>query len=539
MKVLITEANSKNALAACRALSRSGYEVFSLGPRGSICHSSKFSDVDLVIKGDKPYFDELMEYIGLHKIDILIPVGARSVNEIHTNRRTLEENVFVAIPSEASLATALDKAALQELAKKIGIEVPAFQVLSSYSALKDCIENSELPIVIKSTSHVANSQTIYIESEFERERVLRQDLANPLLLQGPVQVQKRVEGHGEGFFALYQNGELKNFMMHQRLREYPASGGSSSAAKSIFREDLYVHGTALLDALNWHGPAMVEFKRSVDGQLHLIELNPKLWGSLDLSIEVGMNVPVRLAEMATNPNLIAQREFKANFVFWWPLDTMTSIFRPPSHPKQKLKTNIDIGDLSPSLNMLLQLCYDTFFNKFRGGLLGRLRHWGSEYGPFRAALRFWNEIIGIPTKADSELSENIWIGAKPSRLGLWILTRIHGLVTYSLLENLGADNSSRSELNGTHIPEHVEISDSAFLAVIEDLNLLIQSGKKVFLHCKEGVGRAPSIAIAYLVSHGLTLDEAVSLVRNKRSIMRLSRLQQDSLARFSQRTRKS
>jgi dual specificity MAP kinase phosphatase len=284
---------------------------------------------------------------------------------------------------------------------------------------------------------------------------------------------------------------------------------------------------------------MVEFKRSVDGRLHLIELNPKLWGSLDLSIAVGMNVPVRIGEMATNSNLIAQTEFKRNFVFWWPLDSLTSVFRPPAHPNQKLKTNVEIADILPSLNMFLQLVYVTLFSKVGGGLLGRLRHWINELGVARALLRFWNEVAGIPTKVDSKLNENLWIGAKPSWLGLWILNRVHGLVPYTLLEDIREGDTSRPNRHGTHVPEHVEISDDAFKRVVDDLNSLIHGGKSVFLHCREGVGRAPSLAIAYLISNGSPLDSATSLVKERRSITKLSRLQQDSIARFAKRMRKS
>ena len=41
----------------------------------------------------------------------------------------------------------------------------------------------------------------------------------------------------------------------------------------------------LLDSLNWNGPAMVEFKLDQNlNEYKLIEINPKLWGSLDLTI---------------------------------------------------------------------------------------------------------------------------------------------------------------------------------------------------------------------------------------------------------------
>ena len=47
------------------------------------------------------------------------------------------------------------------------------------------------------------------------------------------------------------------------------------------------------------------------------------------------------------------------------------------------------------------------------------------------------------------------------------------------------------------------------------LHTLIGDGRVVYLHCSEGINRAPSVAVAYLVRHeGLDVDAALAQLRN-------------------------
>ncbi len=50
----------------------------------------------------------------------------------------------------------------------------------------------------------------------------------------------------------------------------------------------------------------------------------------------------------------------------------------------------------------------------------------------------------------------------------------------------------------------------------------IDHGRKVYVHCHAGVGRAPTLAAAYLVSTGATPDSAVAAVRAARPWIRMN-----------------
>ena len=66
-------------------------------------------------------------------------------------------------------------------------------------------------------------------------------------------------------------------------------------------------GERLLTALNWHGVAMVEFKIDATGQHWLMEINPRLWGSLALSIDAGVDFPLGLLQVARGETGVATK----------------------------------------------------------------------------------------------------------------------------------------------------------------------------------------------------------------------------------------
>jgi len=84
---------------------------------------------------------------------------------------------------------------------------------------------------------------------------------------------------------------------HKRLREVPVNGGASAFRESVpLDTELYRHSVRMLEALNWTGLAMVEFKVGAEGP-KLMEINGRVWGSLPLAVRSGMDFPARLAEL--------------------------------------------------------------------------------------------------------------------------------------------------------------------------------------------------------------------------------------------------
>lgn len=74
-------------------------------------------------------------------------------------------------------------------------------------------------------------------------------------------------------------------------------------------------------------------------------------------------------------------------------------------------------------------------------------------------------------------------------------------------------------------PDQLELGVSA-------LTKLVDLKKKVYVHCRLGHGRAPTLVAAYLVSKGKTAEEAEATVRAQRPVTHLEPAQQKALRAY-------
>ena len=106
--------------------------------------------------------------------------------------------------------------------------------------------------------------------------------------------------HEYGFFAMYDHGEPVATFQHRQRRGYSYAGGPSAFRESIDIPELSDAGLALLDELDWHGPAMVEFLRNEEtGEFKLMEINPRFWSSLPFTVQAGADFPYYYWQLAT------------------------------------------------------------------------------------------------------------------------------------------------------------------------------------------------------------------------------------------------
>lgn len=67
------------------------------------------------------------------------------------------------------------------------------------------------------------------------------------------------------------------------------------------------------------------------------------------------------------------------------------------------------------------------------------------------------------------------------------------------------------------------------------LDKLIAMGKKTYVHCKNGHGRAPTLIAAYLITKGKSPAEAEAFIKSKRPTMHLEDIQRQALKDFSKK----
>lgn len=65
---------------------------------------------------------------------------------------------------------------------------------------------------------------------------------------------------------------------------------------------------------------------------------------------------------------------------------------------------------------------------------------------------------------------------------------------------------------------------------------VVENGKNVYVHCKNGHGRSPTMVAAYLVRYqGYSLEDALKLIKEKREEVHIEEAQFEALKLFVQR----
>ena len=112
----------------------------------------------------------------------------------------------------------------------------------------------------------------------------------------------------------------------------------------------------------------------------------------------------------------------------------------------------------------------------------------------------------------------------------------------SAVVDMCRDNEHEDEMLAgykiAHYPEFVPDTKAPSQEQLERLTdwigSYIQDGKKVYIHCHAGRGRAPTVACAYLITQGHTPQTAFDIVYSKRisAGIQVSRVQHEALVKF-------
>ncbi len=306
-RVLVLDGDTPAALACVRSLARSGLsvDVAAAVPR-PLAGSSRHRDRVHVYpdpKADPDGFLREVERIATERgIRYLQPVTDDTMEPLVDGRSTLPSDTILAAPSAESYQLLCDKGRTAALAERLEIPVPRGRVAANMDELRAAADALGFPLVLKPFRSVAALEGDLRTSLFVRYAVTPEDLeatAKSLLRYGPVVAQEYVSGVGVGVEVLVDRGEVVYVFQHKRLHEWPLTGGGSSLRESVAIDPvLEDESSRLLRAADFHGVAMVEFKVDEEkASHHLIEVNPRFWGSLPLGVAAGADFPRMLHDL--------------------------------------------------------------------------------------------------------------------------------------------------------------------------------------------------------------------------------------------------
>ena len=364
ISVLITDEHYKSTLGLVRHLGGMGARVTVVAASKSslACRSHHCKGI---VRADsstpQAFVAATLWAIRQNRYDLILPVSYTMTRELSRRKSELLRFSSLEVCDLDLIERAANKTSMTELAQHVGVPVPNTTVSSGLSDALRFARNSGYPLVLKPQCETPGRSAHIVRDRNELEAIFSKEFGGANGSANQPLLQEFIPGRGYGFFATYQNGVCKRIFIHRRVREYPSSGGVSSCAESLYDPHLEEFGRRMLDALGWHGVAMVEFRRdSRDGKYKLMEINPKFWGSLDLALAAGADFPGDLCRMAAGETLVFSDKYERGLRFHWPFSTSGDLFHLWSRPRSflgvaldflnpRVKSNLRLDDPGPTL----------------------------------------------------------------------------------------------------------------------------------------------------------------------------------------------
>lgn len=310
-RVLVLDANGQAGLSIVRSLGRRGVPVTAGSPRRfSLGRLSRHSDAVYVhpdpAESVDHFVDHLVDY--LERVDhfAVVPVRDWTSTVLSARKAEIERTgTTVAIEDWETFQRVYDKGHLFDLAGSLPVPAPETFVPTSVDAVEEIASEVPYPAIVKPRSKTVRDgsgrchytevdDAHYADSPAELVATYRGVLdRNPVLEDRehyPL-VQEYIEGTTTTTVVLADGGGIRTYFQEERVRTYPSSGGNSTLLRGLREPRMRSHAGDVIDALEWTGPAMVEFMRTPEDEYYLIEVNGRYWGSTPFAIESGVDVP--------------------------------------------------------------------------------------------------------------------------------------------------------------------------------------------------------------------------------------------------------
>jgi predicted ATP-grasp superfamily ATP-dependent carboligase len=311
--ILIVDGTCKQALTTTRSLGRAGLRVavgesvgqfrFNLQPPAfSSRYCARTVPLPAYVGDPGPYAEAVIAFVRDHSVRVVLPTGDESIVELAPYReRFAALGCTLVVAPDQALKTANDKSLTLAVAARLGIDYPKSVPVAGLEDLKTAEEQFGYPFVLKPTiSWTGEAADRVFPVEVIDEAEAAEATTKYLATGCEVLAQQWASGRREGVTLLIGDGEVLAACAAVVHRTTPLLGGVSVMRESIpVPGDIADASVSLAKAIGIEGPAEVEWRRDASGRPLLMEINPRLAGSLENATKSGVDFPLLLWQWAT------------------------------------------------------------------------------------------------------------------------------------------------------------------------------------------------------------------------------------------------
>lgn len=242
------------------------------------------------------YKNALLQVSSRPSVRTVLPVWESTVFVLSKYRDEFESQVRLAVPPFERLRDVQDRVRLVEVAERAGVPVPETHLLTD-------IDDWERELIVKSRYNLITNEYVdsyppnqtYSTHRIKHLEVGEEPDAEELIKEMehvPI-VQEFVSYENEYVVgAICDRGETLATVQLRQIREDSYRGGGGVYRESMYDPELDRVVRDLLQELDWHGLACLEYMEDADtGEFKLTEINPRTWQSLGPTIRAGVDFP--------------------------------------------------------------------------------------------------------------------------------------------------------------------------------------------------------------------------------------------------------
>lgn len=263
------------------------------------CYESRISD-------PAAYLPELVRIIRAENIDWLIPCTTDGIDVILRNRAELEKECrIIALPAREAFLAVSNKWEFHNILKSKGIPTPETDFLRDARQLK----TSKYPLLLKPVNG-ESGVGIHMLDAFPE-----QGLVENIIASGKDYIlQEFIDGYDIDCSVLCSEGKILASTIQMNLGEKERFVPGNDKIRFLHEEKLMDVVAKTVEALRWTGVAHIDLRYDrLRDVYHMVDFNPRFWGSLLGSYSVGVNFPQLLLMLSKNidfdPPIFRERYF--------------------------------------------------------------------------------------------------------------------------------------------------------------------------------------------------------------------------------------
>ncbi len=288
------------------SLARAGYSVFGCDDsRWNMLSCSRYiKGFDIVsnpFRKPREFVLDLARIIKKRGIDVLLPVHEDAV-AVARFRELIPKTALVASPTYEALRSAMDKFTISFVAEKAGVPCPKTFSPRTESEASDWVHRLGGTAIIKTRRGNSGKGTVLVHSPSEASRKWQGMVRRFGLSEGrePL-VQEYIEGDLYGSCFLASGGEVGGLFLEKYLRWKEGKFGTSVLREPVDWPLLADYTRKVVKELRWTGIGHLDFVGDIrENRAHVLEMNPRFWGAVNMAVQNGFNFPVGLVTLFAN-----------------------------------------------------------------------------------------------------------------------------------------------------------------------------------------------------------------------------------------------